>query len=168
MNAFRYLYVGLPGLNADDYRHGDNWLGVALSALMRCPKDRIVEWGAEAMRRIGAAPLSDRRKMLLGECVEGYIPLPQEEVDRLADILNQNATGRVPPMNKTSFMKGKEEGVELGRRKGAIEFLEAQLATKFGPLPAASLCALRALPDADLARIGLAILTAPSLADLGL
>jgi len=180
VNTFRYLYVGLPGLNADDYRHGDNWLGVALSALMRCPKDRIVEWGAEAMRRIGDAPLSDRRKFLLGEVVEGYAPVSPEELARLRGILDQNATGRVPPMNKTSYMIGKEEGmeegiekgiekgVELGRRKGAVEFLEAMLAAKFGPLPADSLDALRRRPDADLTRIGLAISTAASLADLGL
>ena len=49
-----------------------------------------------------------------------------------------------------------------------MEFLEAMLATKFGPLPAASLDKLRALPDADLTRIGLAIPTAASPADLGL
>ena len=35
VNTFKYLYVGLPGLQAEPYLHGDNWLGVALSALMR-------------------------------------------------------------------------------------------------------------------------------------
>ena len=75
-------------------------------------------------------------------------------------------------MNKTSYMigkeEGREEGIELGRRKGAVEFLEAMLATRFGPLSADSLDTLRGLPDADLTRIGLAVLTAPSLTDLGL
>jgi hypothetical protein len=33
--TFKYLYVGLPGLNAVEYVEGENWLGVALSALMR-------------------------------------------------------------------------------------------------------------------------------------
>src|SRR5262249_48274923 len=32
---FEYLYVGLPGLDAVQYVQGDNWLGVALAALMR-------------------------------------------------------------------------------------------------------------------------------------
>ena len=188
VNTFRYLYVGLPGLSAEDYRHGDNWLGVALSALMRCPRDRIVEWGAEALRRIGEAPLPDRRKMLLAECVEGYVDLAPEDVERMRGILNQNATGRVPPMNRTSYMigrdegrlegkqegleegieKGIEKGVETGRRKGVVEFLEAQLVAKFGPLPAESLAKLRQLPDADLSRVGVALLTAASLTDLGL
>ena len=31
---FRYLYVGLKSLDALEYASGDNWLGVALSALM--------------------------------------------------------------------------------------------------------------------------------------
>lgn len=34
INRFQYLYVGLPGLDAVEYVQGDNWLGVALSALM--------------------------------------------------------------------------------------------------------------------------------------
>jgi hypothetical protein len=29
-NTFRYLYVGLPALNAEEYVSGENWLGVAL------------------------------------------------------------------------------------------------------------------------------------------
>ena len=48
---FRYVYVGLPA-DAIQYVHGDNWLGVALAALMRIPKDRIGWLGAEALRRI--------------------------------------------------------------------------------------------------------------------
>ena len=32
---FEYLYVGLPGLEAVEYLKGENWLGVALAALMR-------------------------------------------------------------------------------------------------------------------------------------
>jgi hypothetical protein len=37
--TFRYLYVGLPGLDAVQYVHGQSWLGVALAALMRIPSD---------------------------------------------------------------------------------------------------------------------------------
>ncbi len=49
---FEFLYVGLPGLDAVQYVQGDNWLGVALAALMRIPKDRIAWLGAEALRRL--------------------------------------------------------------------------------------------------------------------
>ena len=59
---FQYLYVGLPGLDAVQYVKGENWLGVALAASMRIPKDQIVELGAEAYRRIAGSPLNEQRK----------------------------------------------------------------------------------------------------------
>ena len=49
---FEYLYVGLPALDAVEYVHGENWLGVALAALMRIPPDRVAWLGAEALQRI--------------------------------------------------------------------------------------------------------------------
>ena len=38
---FEYLYVGLPALDALEYVQGENWLGVALAALMRIPRERV-------------------------------------------------------------------------------------------------------------------------------
>jgi hypothetical protein len=76
---FEYLYVGLPALDAIEYVQGDNWLGVALAALMKIPKDQVAWLGAEALRRIQAAPLSDQRRFLLGECVQAYLPLDEEQ-----------------------------------------------------------------------------------------
>ena len=58
---FEYLYVGLPALDAVEYVQGDNWLGVALAAMMRLPSDRVAWLGAEALRRISSAPLSDQQ-----------------------------------------------------------------------------------------------------------
>src|SRR5262245_47562522 len=67
---FQYLYVGLPSLDAVEYVQGDNWLGVALSALMRISPDRVASLGAEALRRLKEAPLTDQQRFLLAECVE--------------------------------------------------------------------------------------------------
>jgi hypothetical protein len=64
---FQYFNVGLPALDAVEYVHGDNWLGVALAALMKIPKDRAAWLGAEALRRIQEAPLNDQQRFLLGE-----------------------------------------------------------------------------------------------------
>ena len=76
VNTFKYLYVGLPGLEAEPYLHGDNWLGVALSALMKLPKDKAAEYGAEALRRLSeAGSLNEQQRFLLGECVEAYLPI---------------------------------------------------------------------------------------------
>src|SRR5438128_1830065 len=76
---FEYLYVGLPALDAVQYVQGDNWLGVALSALMRIPKDRVAWLGAEALRRIKDAPVTDQQRFILAECVQAYLPLDEAQ-----------------------------------------------------------------------------------------
>ena len=53
---FEYPYVGLPALDAEHYVEGDNWLGVALAALMRIPEERRAWLKAEALRRLVACP----------------------------------------------------------------------------------------------------------------
>jgi hypothetical protein len=75
---FRFFYVGLPGLEAVEYVKGENWLGVALSALMRIPRDQIAWVGAEALQRLAGAKLSDQRHFLLAECVQAYLPLDDD------------------------------------------------------------------------------------------
>ncbi len=49
---FEFPYVGLPRLDGLKYLQGDNWLGVALSALMKIPADRRAWLKAEALRRL--------------------------------------------------------------------------------------------------------------------
>ena len=48
---FEYLYVGLPGLDAVKYVQGENWLGVALAALMKIPAEQVAWLGAGAFKR---------------------------------------------------------------------------------------------------------------------
>jgi hypothetical protein len=52
----------LPALEGVEYVQGENWLGVALAALMKIPEERIAWLGAEALRRIQAAPVSDQER----------------------------------------------------------------------------------------------------------
>jgi hypothetical protein len=170
--TFRYLYVGLPGLDAEAYLRGDNWLGVALSALMRLPRERAAEYGAEALRRLGTAPLTEQQRFLLGDCVEAYLPLDPAQTQEFERILEANSIEGVPAVNKTRYEKaleqGVEQGLERGRRAGQIELLEALLTDRFGSLSEESLAKLRALPDAALRQLGGDLLKAPSLAALGL
>jgi len=152
--TYRYKYVGLPALPAADYLRGDNPVGVALSALMRVPKGTRVASGVEAIRRITTAPISDGKKHRLADLVEAYIDLPPEELARFHGILEANATGRVPPMNKTRVQIAEERGIEKGREEGmekglilatraaVLELLEA----RFGPVPV-DLVALVAATD---------------------
>ena len=50
--SFAYAYVGLPGLDGEQYVAGEHLLGVALTALMRVPPARRAEVHAEALRRL--------------------------------------------------------------------------------------------------------------------
>lgn len=91
VNRFQYLYVGLPGLDAIQYVQGDSPLGVALSALMRIPTERIVWLGAEALRRLAGAPLNEQQQFLLSDCVQAYLPVNEQqkqEFDRLLQTEN--------------------------------------------------------------------------------
>src|SRR5208283_991526 len=100
---FEYLYVGLPALDAVAYVQGDNWLGVALSALMRIPAERVAWLGAEALRRIQSAPLTDQQRFLLGECVQAYLPLDEAQVREFERLLATDESQGVRAMNKTWY-----------------------------------------------------------------
>jgi hypothetical protein len=56
--SFEYAYVGLPGLDGQQYVAGEHLLGVALTALMRVPAERRAEVHAEALRRLGERLIS--------------------------------------------------------------------------------------------------------------
>jgi hypothetical protein len=157
---FRYLYVGLPGLDGVKYVEGDNWLGVALSALMQIPKDRVAWLGAEALRRLKDAPLTDQQRFLLAECVQAYLPLDEEqrrEYDRL--IATEEYQG-AQAMNMTMY--------EKGQRAMLMKILVGQLEDKFGKLSAAVREKLDQMPEDRLLQLTKAVLRAQSLQELGL
>jgi hypothetical protein len=112
--TFQYLYVGLPGLDGVEYVQGDNWLEVALAALMRIPPDRAAWLGAEALRRLTEAPLSDQDKFLLAECVQAYLPLDQRQQEEYERLLLGEPYLQVKAMNKTVYEQGLEKGIEKG------------------------------------------------------
>lgn len=171
--TMRYRYVGLPGLLADVYLHGESWLGVALSALMGTPRNTRLAIGVEAMRRLGEAPLPDDQKAMLGDCVETYIELPEEELARFRGIIDANATGRVRPVNKTRVQiaeeKGMEIGKEIGLEEGLLRGLRAAvgelLEARFAPVPPELLERVNVTADPDTLRRWLrTAATAPDLA----
>jgi hypothetical protein len=165
---FRYLYVGLPALDALEYVQGDNWLGVALSALMRIPKERQVWLGAEALRRISQAPLSEQERYLLGECVEAYLPLDESQWDEFNHLLSTKPYEEVTKMRATSYeqgeAKGFEEGIEKGRRETLLDLLEQ----RFGPLSEVAIQRVQAAPTKRLNALLKKLFRAKSLSDLGL
>ena len=118
------LYVGLPGLDAVQYLEGDNWLGVALSALMRIPAEQVAWLGAEALRRLTEAPLDNRRKFLLAECVQAYLPMTDEQRREFKALLSTKPYAGVQAMNVTVF--------EEGLLKGRLDTLLSCVELKFG------------------------------------
>jgi hypothetical protein len=157
---FEYLYVGLPALDAIEYLQGDNWLGVALAALMRIAKDQVAVLGAEALRRIQSAPLSEQQRFLLGECVQAYLPMDEEAKRQFERLLASEKYHGVQAMNMTSYEKGLE--------KGQREILRMQIDERFGPLSPAVLERIEQLPAEQLKPLGKALVHAQSIRDLGL
>ncbi|HXG10230.1 MAG TPA: DUF4351 domain-containing protein [Gemmataceae bacterium] len=161
---FEYLYVGLPALDAVQYVEGENWLGVALAALMRIPPERAAWLGAEALRRLKDAPLTEQRRFLLGECVQAYLPLNEEQRREFDRLLATGPYRGVQAMNITWYERGVEKGVEKGQR----ELLREQLEERFGPLSLSVVDRLEQLPADRLKALGRAMLRAQSLRELGL
>jgi hypothetical protein len=132
----QYLYVGLPFLDAIQYVQGDNWIGVALSALMRIPRNRVLWLGTEALRRISEAPLSDQQRFLLGECVEAYLPVEPDQLSELTRFLSEASNSKVRAMNKTTYDRGIEKGVEKSMQMMQNTLLELGT-SRFGSAPPA-------------------------------
>ncbi len=176
MLRFLCLYVGLPGLDSVQYMQGDNWLGVALSVLMKIPPDRVAWLGAEALRRLTEAPLSEQERFLLGECVQAYLPLDEEQQVQFESLLQSGTYTEVRAMNQTMYEKGIEKGIEKGRQEGRhegrhegqVELIASLIEARFGPISEAIRPALQRLPAEDLRDLALRIANATSLDDLAL
>ena len=157
---FKYLYVGLPALNGLEYVEGQNWLGVALSALMRIPEGQAAWLGAEALRRLQEAPLTDQQRFLLTECVQAYLPLDEPQQRELERLVATERYQGVKAMNTTWF----EKGIEKERRDTLQELLEE----RFGPLSPEVLSKLQQLPVERLRPLQKAVPKAKSLDELPL
>jgi len=172
INRFQYLYVALPGLDGVEYVQGESWLGVALSALMKIPPDRVAWLGAEALRRLAAAPLGEQQRFLLGECVQAYLPLDEEQARQYGNLLQSEPYAGVRAMNQTVYEKGLEEGIEKGIEKGRqeerIDMVCSLIEERFGAVPEAVRRDLERLSAEQLRRLASKIGTADSLADLDL
>ena len=137
---------------------------MALSALMKIPKDRVAWLGAEALRRFQEAPLSDQQRFLLGECVQAYLPLDEAQQQEFQRLLTTETYHGVQAMNTTWYEKGIVQGIEKERRDSLREVLEL----RFGPLPPTVLTRLDQLPVERLQPLRQEAQKAQSLGELGL
>jgi len=132
---FQYLYVGLRSLDALQYSRGDNWLGVALSALMRANRDEWPSLGAETLLRLANAPINDHQRFLLSDCVQAYLPLDDAGIEIFERITKAEPYSKVKAMNKTPYDKGIELGVETGKESALRDVSIALLESKFRSVP---------------------------------
>jgi hypothetical protein len=164
--CFRYLYAGLPALDGLEYLESGNPLGVAMSALMRKPADRHPWFKVEALQHLTEMPLDDRRKYLLAECVDAYLPLrtvqEQAEFERLLQEQQYEEANKMTA--PTIYEEGLQQGKATGQRELLLELLESQ----FGPLSDEVRQRVEQLPPDQLPELGRKLLKAQSLAELGL
>lgn len=157
---FEYAYVGLPKLDGEQYASGEHLLGVALSALMRVPKERRAEVHLEALKRIALSRENDYRRFLLAECVEAYGDLDETQRQRLEALLTTEQYQEVRPLMITTYERGKiAERLEM-----ALVLLER----KFGPLSPEVKRRVEALSPEQLLQVILERDQAQSLKELGL
>ena len=104
--SFEYAYVGLPGLDGEQYVAGEHLLGVALTALMRVPPARRAEVHAEALRRLAEARENDYRRYLLLDCLEAYATLDEAQAQELGALLRTERYQGAQAMAVTTFEKG--------------------------------------------------------------
>lgn len=161
---FNFPYLALPGLEARQHVEGDNPLAVALSVLMRGPDAERGWLKARAMQRIATAPLNDMRKYLLMECVEAYAPLEGPALKDFERLLVTPDYQEARMLGVTSYEKGRSAGRDEGQRV----LLLRQMEKRFGALSEEVKAAVQALPHERLLQLGDDLLTATSLADLGL
>ena len=128
---FEYCYVGLPKLEARDYLNHDVLLGAALAALMRVSPEDRARLRADAQLRIAKSNESPKRKFLLNDCVEAYLPLAEEQQEReYHELLSSNEYEEIKMIAETTYDKGFGQGVGQGELNMLVRMLEG----KFGPL----------------------------------
>jgi hypothetical protein len=156
LNLTRWPYLGLRALDGLRYAEGDNLLGVAFVGLMRVPEAEMPVVKANALRRLAEANLTDVRRYLLMGLIEAYMPLDGPLMQQYQDLLVTKEYATVIRFEDTTYER-------------AQRALVGKLLTKrFGPLSAVAQQRLAAYPSEKLEELGEALLTAASLAELGL
>jgi hypothetical protein len=115
----RWRYVGLPALSAERYLASSNWLGVALSALMRIEQPRKPWLRAEILRRLALeCKENDYRKLLLINCVDTYLPMEGEQLDVFEQLVSQDTRYQeAKAMIQTTYDKGMLAGEAKAKRE---------------------------------------------------
>jgi hypothetical protein len=99
--------------------------------------------------------------------MEAYAELDEEQQREYEALLQTEQYKEIAPMMTTTFEKGVAKGREEAF-EGTRRLLRKQLEHRFGPLPAAVAQKISNLPAEQLEGLGVALMSAQSLAELGL
>jgi hypothetical protein len=157
---FHYPYVGLPALDAVQYLHGENWLGVGLIGLMKRALEQAAAMKAEGYSRIATSPLTKQQKHLLGCCLEAYIPLVGPHLAEYEHLMLSEKYPGAQTMALTTL--------DIVRNETLRSIVERLLRKRFGTLPSTVREKLLTKSTQELEDLAEAVLTASSLQELGL
>jgi hypothetical protein len=135
----------LPALPAERYLASDNWLGVALSALMKIAPDRKAWLRAEILRRLATeCKENDYRKLLLVNCAETYLPLEGEQQAEFLRLLREDSRYQeASQMILTTY----DRGIAEGERKALREVIVQLASPRCGAPGEPVLASLRQIED---------------------
>jgi len=135
---FRYFEVGLSRMQAEAYLAREEPLAWALAALMKPTKSRV-ETRLACTRRILLAPLPERARRLLYDCVEQYLVLKEEERAQYQALLNTESNSKVKEVVMTWSeqieARGEAKGEARGEARGLQSSLLTVLSARFGSVP---------------------------------
>lgn len=166
--TFNYQRVGVPDLEAEEI-DATNPLVYGLAALMKRGRKSKAQHKADCLLQIARAVIDEARKSLLVNCVETYLPLSENEQQDFDKITQKPNFQEVTQMQSVYETRGEARGVARGIITGKRETALMLLQVKFGELPPAATLHVQEMTDpAKLDRLTAGILTADTLAELGL
>ncbi len=161
---FAYPYIGLPALSAEEYANGESLLGVALSAMMRVPKERRLELIVQDLQRVAASGENDYRKHLLAGFVASYRQLDAAQEQEFKRMLTMEPYTEMETVMSPWIDIGREKGILEGEKKMLALLLER----RFGALAPSACERLAALSADRVEAMAGAVLEAKTLKELGL
>ena len=164
---FTYHQIVVPRLQAEDYLAQDNPVGLALAARMgrgqRLTGEGII---LTVLDKLLESNLREEDLLIIWDFVRSYVTLTPEEETTVNEVIEQEQKKgrRRLTWSQQERLKGQAEGHIEARQ----EDLTLLLTQKFGPLPQGVKAQIETLNLEDLRAALTQVLTAQSLADLGL
>ena len=184
VTRFRFLSFGLSKLPAQELLGRSEPLAWGLAALAKPGALGRARVKFEALRKIATAPIRERERLLLVNCVETYLPLKGRDAEEYASLASAQESPEIQAMQMTwadkieakGLKKGLAAGLEKGRKEGREEAADILRRTvsrlmgqRFGDVPAPIQRRLAAIRSVDkLSAVADRILEVQSIEELGL